>query len=155
VRDLSGATDQRFVRRNVKWLAPALVAGLVIGLGFACGGGGGFVDAPVIEPPPDPGTFAVDWSLKHASGSAATCMDAGATLFVANLKDQANGESSAASFNCELGGAISGALTPGTYDIGFTLAGSAGVITMGMMQMGVVIQSDTTTRILPVVFDVP
>ena len=139
----------------MKWLAPALVAGLTVCLGFACGGGGGFVDAPVIEPPPNPGTFAVDWTIKHASGSAATCMEVGANLFVANLKAQSNGQSSAASFNCALGGAVSGALTPGTYDIGFTLAGSGSAIAMAMTQMGVVIQSDTTTRILPVVFDVP
>lgn len=139
----------------MKWLGPAIVAGLAVCLGFACGGGGGFVDAPVIEPPPNPGTFAVDWSLKHAGGSAAQCTDVGATLFVANLTDQKSGEHSAASFNCALGGAISGALTPATYDIGFTLAGSGGAIAMGAVQMGVVIQSDMTTRILPVVFDVP
>lgn len=139
----------------MKYLAPVLVAGLAVALGFACGGGGGFVDAPVIEPPPNPGTFAVDWSIKHASGSAGTCMEIGATTFVVTLKDQKTGQSSSAQFNCALGGAVSGALTPATYDLGFTLAGSGSAIAMAAMQMGVVIQSDTTTRILPVVFNVP
>lgn len=126
-------------------------------VGFACGSGGGFVDAPKAEPPPPPGTLALDWSIQHAGGSAATCADVGATLVVLTVAGQSSGGTSSATFNCALGGAISGALTPGTYDAGFSLvgSGSSSPIAMGPPQTGVVIQSDMTTRVQPVVFSVP
>jgi hypothetical protein len=129
-----------------------IAAGLV--LAVACGGGGGFVDAPSSEPPPPPGTFSVDWTITK-SGSAASCMDVGATTVVVTLQDQKTKQNSSASFGCAIGGAVSGAFFPATYDLGFTLTGSGGVIAMGAPQTGIVIQSMMTAHVMPVVFAVP
>ncbi len=161
VRDLPGPADRRCVRPQLRWLAPATVAGIAVGFAFACGSGGGFVDAPKAEPPPPPGTLAVDWSIHHAGGSAATCTEAGAMLVVVTMQGQTMGGTSSQTFNCALGGAITGAINPGVYDVGFALvgtgsgSGSASTLATGAPQTGVVIQSELTTRVTPVVFSVP
>ena len=123
-------------------------------LAVACGGGGGFVDAPGAEAPPPPGTFAVDWTITKA-GSAATCADVSATTVVVTLQDEKTKANSSGSFSCSIGGAVSGAFFPATYDLGFTLTGSAGIIAMGSAQTGIVIQSNMTAHVMPVVFAVP
>jgi hypothetical protein len=133
----------------------ARAALLSLAFAAACGSGGGFPDAPKPPVPPDPGTFALDWSLVDSSQQPATCAQAGATTVTVALKDEASGDSSAAVFNCALGGAVSGALTPSTYDLNFTLSGSSGVIASAPPQTGIVIQSDLTARVMPIVFTVP
>jgi hypothetical protein len=58
-------------------------------------------------------------------------------------------------FTCSVGSGISGSIPIGTYDLGFTLLGSAGLITTAPRQMGVVIKARMTTQIMPVVFALP
>jgi len=132
----------------------SLAVAIAVVLAVACGSGGGFVDAPGAESPPPPGTFSVDWSITK-SGSAATCADVGATTVVVTLQDESTHANSSQPFNCALNGGVSGAEFPGTYDFGFTLTGSAGIITTGSAQTGIAIQSMMTAHVNPVVFSIP
>ncbi len=125
-------------------------------LAAACGSGGGFVDAPKPEPPAPPGSFSVDWTITK-SGSASTCAAVGATSVVVTFQDEKTMQSASSTFSCALGGAISGAVTPATYDMGFALVGSAGSapLAMGPPQTGVVIGSAQTAHLTSIVFAVP
>ena len=132
-----------------------MIAG-AIATAVACGSGGGFIDAPKPEPPPPPGSFALDWTITKA-GSAATCADVNATQVVVTLQDEKTKQSSNATFNCAIGGAVSGAIDPATYDMGFALVGSGGgsAIVNGAPQMGIVVDSAQTAHVMPVTFAVP
>ncbi len=118
----------------------------------ACGSGGGFSDAAAPPPlPPHPGTIAVAWSLSSASGATTTCTDAGATKVTVALADAMSGHFSA-TFDCVLGDAVTGALYPGTYDLGFSLENAVGAVATAAPQLGLMISADKTTIAAPVVF---
>ena len=132
-------------------LAVALLA--AIAAFGACGNGGGFPDAHSLEPPPDPGTFALGWAIQNGSGSAQTCMQAMATLVIVGTRNEATGGQDSAQFNCAQYNALSGALSIGTYDLTFTLVGSAGnQLATAPGQNGVVITSDHTTPTTAITF---
>jgi hypothetical protein len=118
----------------------------------ACGSGGGFIDAPQPPPQPDPGTLSVTWKLTDANGNAMMCSQVNATTVVVDPKDSTTGSSFSASFACGLGEAISGSLPAATYDIRFYLTNSQGQLASATAQMGVVIQPDMTTKLMPVTF---
>lgn len=71
--------------------------------------------------------------------------------------DEKSHQSSNATFNCAIGGAVSGAIDPATYDMGFALVGSGGgsAIANGAAQNGVVVDSGGTAHLMPVTFAVP
>jgi hypothetical protein len=119
----------------------------------ACGGGGGFPDAGQPAPTP-PGSFAVDWSIT-SNGSAATCMQAGASTVLVAITAQPSGMRSSVSFQCNLGGGVSGALFPGTYDLAFMLEAGSASLGSAAPQTGVAVTSNMTTRTTPVVFALP
>jgi hypothetical protein len=120
----------------------------------ACGSGGGFPDAFKAPPPPDPGTFAINWTLSNASGSATTCAAANASTVHVGILDEASGAQFTSNFDCGLSEAVSGSLPVGTYDLDFALDGVT-VITTAPEQTAVVIASDQTTNLAPVAFVVP
>jgi len=113
----------------------------------ACGSGGGFPDAPDVNPDPDPGTFGFSWMLTDATGHPTTCAQAGATVIRVSITDEATGDVDSALFACSLGDAVSGALFPSTYDLAFTLDGMTGALATAPTQTGVVIQSNRTTQL--------
>ena len=128
---------------------------LALFLAAACGSGGGFPDAPG---PPDaalPGTFRMDWTIKTSGGQMTDCTTAMATLVVVNLHEEAGGGSFGAQFGCSLASGVSGPVTPGTYDLMFTLAGGSGAVAMAPPQTGIIILGQKTTQIAPVVFTLP
>lgn len=118
----------------------------------SCGSGGGFIDAPAPPPPPDPGTVSAAWTLTDASGNPKMCSDVNATTVVVDLKDTTTGASFSAQFPCGLGQAVSGALPAATYDVRFYLTGMQGQLATATMQMGITIQPDMTTPLMPVTF---
>jgi hypothetical protein len=120
----------------------------------ACGSGGGFPDAFKAPPPPDPGTFAMSWTLADGSGAPVTCAAASASTVHVAIVDEAGGAQFTSNFDCGLTEAVSGSLPVGTYDLSFALDGVT-VITTAPAQMGVVISSDQTTSIAVVAFVVP
>jgi hypothetical protein len=119
----------------------------------ACGNGGGFPDAPNIEPPPDPGTFSLGWAIHSGSGGALTCSDAMAAMVIVNIRNEATGGQDSAQFNCALDNVVSGALFVGTYDLVFSLVGSANnPLATAPAQDGIVISSDHSTPTTAITF---
>jgi len=94
----------------------------------------------------------IAWVLTHRNGDPNTVA---ATTVVVTLQDESTHANSSQPFNCALNGGVSGAEFPGTYDFGFTLTGSAGIITTGSAQTGIAIQSMMTAHVNPVVFSIP
>lgn len=129
-----------------------VVAATVAALVCACGSGGGFPDARPSEPPPNPGTFAVDWTIVDSAQNPLTCAQASATTVVVSIHDSVTGASFSSPFNCNLGGAISGSLPPSNYDLAFTLTGTSGTLATAPAQNDVIIESDKTTRVMAVTF---
>ena len=113
----------------------------------ACGGGGGFPDAAGSLPPVAPGTVAIDWTLSDGSNASISCDQAGATTVHVGIVDPASGAQFSASFPCDLGGGVTGALASTTYDLRFELLGSAGELATAAAQPGIVVRPDKTTSI--------
>jgi len=97
----------------------------------------------------------MDWTIKTSGGQMTDCTTAMATQVIVNLNDPMNGNTFGAQFSCSLASGVSGPLTPGTYDLLFTLAGGSGSIAMAPSQTGVIIMGQKTTQIAPVVFTLP
>lgn len=91
--------------------------------------------------------------LTTSNQQVLTCAQAGATTVRVNIADRTSGEHASAPFACTLGTAVSGALFPSTYDLGFDLLGAAGTITSAPPQAAV-IRADDTTQLDLVVFSV-
>jgi hypothetical protein len=128
---------------------------LLLGSIGACGDGGGFPDAP--EPPPivDPGTFAIDWSITTPGGQLVTCGEANATTVRVGIVDETSGARASGSFDCLLGGGVSGALLSSTYDLNFFLLGASGTVATASPQTGVAITAGHTIELAKVAFIVP
>jgi hypothetical protein len=121
----------------------------------ACGSGGGFPDAPTIPDAPPPGSFRIDWSIVDAQSKPKTCAAANSTAVIVGLREHTTGSALAASFHCDAGSGISGAIPIGTYDLAFTLVGLGGNVAVAPAQNGVIVQSNMTAQLAPVVFKLP
>jgi hypothetical protein len=138
------------VRDRLGGLIPLICASAV-----ACGGGGGFPDAPVKTPPPDPGTIAVTWSIEDSAGSAEPCAKANAAKVVMTIVQDGTGEQFGQTFMCSLGAAVTGSLPTASYHVGFSLYdGSNALLATGSGQMGVAVTPDHTTDVGQIVFAV-
>jgi hypothetical protein len=116
----------------------------------ACGGGGGFVDAPGPEAALHPGELSVAWTLADSNG-ATTCEAAGAAKVLVGITD--NGSRDTAMFDCTLGSAITGALCVASYDVDFTLLDASGAtVATAPAQHGVMVRSSETTKVATVAF---
>jgi hypothetical protein len=137
--------------------AEVAVKAALLALLCSCGSGDGFPDAfAPPPPPPKPGTFSVRWTLMSTSAAMVqTCAQANATKVTVGITDEKTSDHSSISFDCGLGDALSGDLAVGTYDLTYTLLGTAGTIATGTPQMGIAITSNGTTPVTDVVFTVP
>lgn len=125
----------------------------------ACGGGGGFPDAPPIDMPPPLGTFSLAWTVKDTGGNPITCDQIGAQAVTVLTRNRAIQGGSTEVFTCStlMGG--SQGLVPGTYDLDFELGGVGGAVGTGIIatsprQMGIVIKSGENVTLTPLAFSV-
>ena len=127
----------------------AVVAALVSG---ACGGGGGFPDAPPIDHPPPGGRFSATWTVTDTSGNPVACDQISAQSVTASIHnhDVEGGETQV--FVCGTGMGTSQDVLPGVYDMTFELGGTFGTIATAPPQDGIVIESGQTTPIAPLAF---
>jgi len=132
--------------------ARALVLSLVVSAA-ACGGGGGFPDAPAFQDAAAPGKFQLDWTLQDSSQQPVTCEAANATTVLVIVHDATDTLSQP--FTCALGNSVSGSIAIGTYDMQITLQGASGTIAQAPEQDGIVISSLMISTLSPVVFTVP
>ena len=122
---------------------------------MACGGGGGFPDAPP-EPDASPGgTLSLDWSLvKMADGTPVTCDAVGAGSVTLILRNRAMQGGFTEVFTCNSKTGTTPQIPVGTYDVNFELNGLSGLITTGAEQMGLVVAREQNTPLAPVTFTV-
>lgn len=133
---------------------PRLTSGLYLLL-VACGGGGGFPDAAVIEDTTGPtGRFAMTWSVVDQNSQPIDCdRIAGQVMTVLAHNLEFEGGVPEA-FGCSTGSGMSGPLVPGTYEMDFELSGTFGTLAQGMKQTPVLIEANNTTQLAPVTFQV-
>jgi hypothetical protein len=129
-----------------------------LGLGLcalaACGGGGGFPDARVIDAPPT-GTFALTWSVIDHESQPISCERIAGQSMTVLTRNLAFEGGSTQVFSCSTGMGQSQAVVAGTYELNFELTGTFGLLARGEPQRSVVIPPHGTKELDPVVFQVP
>ena len=120
----------------------------------ACGSGGGFPDARVMDAPTSKGTFSLQWVVNNATGGAIACDSIGASSVnvTAHGLDVLGGTSDA--FTCSTLMGTSDPLPIGNYDMEIELDGLIGTLATGPEQHAIVIATNTNTPIAPFVFAV-
>lgn len=125
----------------------------------ACGGGGGFPDAPIDVGPLPPGNFTLAWSLTDTMGAAITCEQIGAQSVTAILRDPDAQGGFTEVFTCQTGMGTSQGLAPASYDVRFELVGVGGpppdqVIATAPSQLSVPVVSGQSVALEPLTFAV-
>ncbi len=119
----------------------------------ACGGGGGFPDAKVKDDTPPPsGTFKLAWSLTDTNDAPIDCARVAAITVTAVVRSTQVSGGSTQVFTCSGGMGESQAITPGTYSIDFELDAGSGMIATSPRQQDIVIKSNQSTTLTPIVF---
>jgi hypothetical protein len=106
----------------------------------ACGGGGGFPDAPPIDNPPVNGTLAFSWEIHDTDGAVIPCERVGALSMTATLHELSTAGGFTEPFSCNTGMGVA-SVAPGTYEIGFELDAPSGIIATATKQTGLVVAS--------------
>jgi len=121
----------------------------------ACGGGGGFPDAPEPDSAGPTGTFSVTWSLVDQDSQPISCDSVSAqamTVLVHNLAIE-GGQTQI--FSCNTGMGMSQGLTPGDYEMNFELSsGMFGSLGMAAKQAPVAITANANLELQPVTFQI-
>jgi hypothetical protein len=125
---------------------------LGLGLLAACGSGGGFPDARVIDQPPPGGTFTLDWALGDTGNNAITCDQVGAQSVTVLTHNQAVEGGNTQVFACSTLMGQSQAMSPGVYDFDFALVAATGNLATAPGQHSITISSGTNTRLAPLAF---
>lgn len=119
----------------------------------ACGGGGGFPDAPEGPDAFVGGTLSLDWSLvKMADGTPIDCDQVGGVTVTLLLRNRAFQGGFTEVFSCNTKMGTTALVPVGTYDIGFELTGVTGLISTAPQQMGLVVSQGANTPLEPVSF---
>jgi len=130
----------------------------ICGLWFAlaaCGGGGGFPDAPPADSSGPTGTFSVTWSVIDQNSQPISCDRISAQAMTALTHNLAFEGGSTQIFSCNTGMGMSQGLVPGTYEMDFELvSGMFGSLAMGTKQVPVAITANANIELAPVTFQV-
>lgn len=120
----------------------------------ACGGGGGFPDAPLADQPGPTGKFSVSWSVVDQNNDPIACDRIGAQTVTTAAHNLAYEGGTPETFSCSTGMGTSQGLIPGTYEMDFQLYGIVGELARGEKQRPVSIDGNETTTLEPVTFQV-
>jgi hypothetical protein len=124
----------------------------LLGLVAACGGGGGFPDARVIDAPVPSATFSIAWTLDDSASQPLACDKVGATTVTVLAHNQAFDGGQPEVFTCSTGMGTSEKLFPGTWDFDFQLTTASGVLATAPAQHGVVLTEGQNTQLTPLTF---
>lgn len=119
----------------------------------ACGGGGGFPDAPPIDGP-TLGTFSATWSVVDQNNQPISCERIGGQTMTVLVHNKAFDGGSTQIFTCATGMGTSQAILTGTYTFDFELGGTVGLLAKSSVQDNVAIAASTTTPLEPLLFQV-
>lgn len=133
---------------------PRLTRGLFVLL-VACGGGGGFPDAPEREDTTGPtGTFSVTWNVMDQNGQWLACDRIDGQVMTVLAHNLAVEGGVPETFGCSTGTGTSSPLIPGTYEMSFELTGTGGTLATGVKQTPVEIRANENTALEEVTFQV-
>ena len=119
----------------------------------ACGGGGGFPDAPGIDASPT-GTFSLTWSVVDTANQPLACDRIAAQNMTVLAHNKAFVGGNSEFFTCNTGMGTSQAVIAGVYDLNFELSGTFGVLDTAPQQGDVVVNPGQNTVLMPVQFQV-
>lgn len=123
----------------------------------ACGGGGGFPDAPPIDGPAL-GAFSATWSVVDQNSQPLSCERIGGQTMTVLVHNKAFDGGSTQIFTCSTGMGTSQAILAGTYKFDFELGGTVGgtvtVFGKSPIQDNVYIPANQTVELAPLVFQV-
>ncbi len=126
----------------------------LLGLVAACGSGGGFPDARVIDAAMPSATFSLAWTLSDASSQPLACDRIGAVSVTVIAHNQAFDGGVTQVFTCPTGMGTSQALYAGVWDFDFQLTSASGVLATAPGQHGVTLTSGHNTQLQPLAFTV-
>lgn len=127
----------------------------VLGLLAACGGGGGFPDAPQkIDAEAPNATFSLTWSVTDMASAPVACDAIGAISVTVIAHNLAFLGGTTEVFTCGTGMGMSEKLPPGTWDFDFQLGGPSGVIATVPGQHDVTLTNGQNTELMPLTFAV-
>jgi hypothetical protein len=124
----------------------------LLGLVAACGGGGGFPDARVIDAPVPSATFSLSWAVDDTSSQPVACDKIGAASVTVLAHNRAFDGGTTEVFTCPTGMGTSQTLFPGTWDFDFQLTSATGVLATAPAQHGVVLTAGQNTPLMPLTF---
>jgi hypothetical protein len=131
---------------------------LTYGLWFAlaaCGGGGGFPDAPEPDTAGPTGTFSVTWSVVDQNSQPISCDRVSAQAMTVLAHNLAIEGGQTQIFSCKTGTGMSQGLAPGDYEMNFELSsGMFGTLAMGAKQAPIAITANANVELQPVTFQV-
>jgi hypothetical protein len=118
----------------------------------ACGSGGGFPDAGKKDAPGATGTFSVAWSVLDQNSVQIDCDRVAAQVMTVLTHNTAFEGGSTEPFGCSTLMGTSQGLVPGRYEMNFDLSGTFGQLARGAKQIGVIIEANANTELMPVTF---
>ena len=128
---------------------------LLAAITMACGGGGGFPDAPGEPDAFSTGTMSLDWSLvKMADGSPVGCDQVGAVSVTLLLRNRGFQGGFTEVFSCNTKTGTTGLVPVGVYDVNYELTGASGLITTATTQLGIEVKRGENAVLDPVTFTV-
>jgi hypothetical protein len=122
----------------------------------ACGGGGGFPDAPPNNvDATEPGTFSLDWTVVDSDNMPLACERIDGQAMTVIPRNIAIDGGNTQIFTCGSGSGTSQAILAGTYSIDFELTSPMfGLLATAPQQNQVVVRSGQDTHLEPVTFQV-
>src|SRR5512135_172817 len=126
----------------------------LLGLVAACGGGGGFPDARVIDAAVPSATFSLAWTVNDNSAQPVACDRIGAISVTVLAHNRAVEGGTTEVFTCSTGMGTSQTLLPGTWDFDFQLTSATGVLATATGQHGVVLTAGQNVALMPISFTV-
>jgi hypothetical protein len=128
-----------------------LVLGLLLG---ACGSGGGFPDANIIDSPPETGAFSLAWTVTDANQQPISCDRIGAVALTVTYHNRAYSGAQTEVFTCATGSGMGTGLVVGSYDFDYELDATTGPLATVMGPRQVTISSGQTAALPRVSFAV-
>lgn len=126
----------------------------LFGVVAACGGGGGFPDARVIDAAVPTATFSLAWTVNDTANQPVACDRIGAISVTVLAHNQAVEGGQTEVFTCSTGMGTSQTLFAGTWDFDFQLTSATGVLATVPGQHGVTLTSGQNTALQPIAFSV-
>lgn len=122
---------------------------------MACGGGGGFPDAPGEPDAFSTGTMSLDWSLvKMSDGTPVGCDQVGAVSVTLLLRNRGFQGGFTEVFSCNTKMGTTAQVPVGVYDVNYELTGASGLITTAPTQLGIEVKRGENAALDPITFTV-